>query len=200
MKLEQIIKSNIRELFLNEARGQEPIDDYVDGKRIYDMAPEIHNVVKELARPVYGRRLQKENINNYTHFFRKNSNFFDKIAKKYIKIKIKEGKGTYEINHIKRLLHVYPEYIIRSSHNPNNQLEGAEQFLKHFPEEIKLWDEKQKEEVEEFTDKYGSSTFNFLSALMNNQDFDLIDIISNIDFIFELQQKYNLVLLNLSIF
>jgi hypothetical protein len=54
-----------------------------------------------------------------------------------------------------------------------------------------------KEEIEEFAKTTGRNSSNFFKSLIYDKDLDLIDIISNIDFIVELQRKYNLRLLNL---
>jgi hypothetical protein len=110
-----------------------------------------------------------------------------------------EGDGPYKIEDIIRLIYQYSFYVIRSSNNPNNQLDGADSFLKFYPEEVKEWDDSKKQEIEEFAKTIGEGSSNFFISLIYDKDFDLIDIMSNIDFILELRNKYRLNLLNLSL-
>ena len=62
MNKEQIIKNVIRRSLVNESRRKEPLDELVDGKKLFDMMFDIHDVIRDLARPIYGVRQQKENL------------------------------------------------------------------------------------------------------------------------------------------
>ena len=198
MNVDKIIKNVVRQTLIKEGRRlKDTLDDFSDGKRLFDMVVDIHPMIKDLARPIYGERQQKDNLEKFDMYFKKNRGYFDKIAKKYNKIKQNEGKGPFELFDIVRLLYQYCAYIIRTSINPSNQLDGAERFIKHYPEEVKEWDSNMKEEIEEFAKTTGRNSSNFFKSLIYDKDLDLIDIISNIDFIVELQRKYNLRLLNL---
>lgn len=197
MNTGQIIKNVVRRSLVNESRRKEPLDEFTDGKRLFDMMVDIHDVIKELARPIYTERQQRENLDKFDKFYTKNSGYFKKIAKKFIKIKEQEGKGTFDIMDIIRIMYQYCAYIIRTSNNPNNQLDGARDFLKHFPDEVKEFDSNMKQEIEEYAKGQGKRWVNFFKGLIYDKDLDLIDIMSNIDFILELQNKYNLNLLNL---
>ena len=200
MNIDRIVKNIVREVLINEGRKRkEPLDDRVDGKRLLDMLPETNSMVKELARPIYAVRQQKENVDKFSDFYRKKSNYFVKVANKFNKIKMSEGDGPYKIEDIIRLIYQYSFYVIRSSNNPNNQLDGADSFLKFYPEEVKEWDDSKKQEIEEFAKTIGEGSSNFFISLIYDKDFDLIDIMSNIDFILELRNKYRLNLLNLSL-
>ena len=199
MNKEQIIKNVVRKSLVNESRRKEPLDEFADGKRLFDMMVDIHDVIKDLARPIYAVRQQRENLDKFDKFYTKNSGYFKKIAKKFIKIKEQEGKGTFDIMDIIRIMYQYCAYIIRTSNNPNNQLDGVEYFLKHFPDEVREFDSNMKEEVEEYAKTQGINSSNFFKGLIYDKDLDLIDIMSNIDFILELQNKYDLKLLNLPI-
>jgi hypothetical protein len=200
MNINQIIKNVIRKSLINEARPiKQTLDEFVDGKRLFDMLTDIHDMVKELARPIYGERQQKVNIETFTKFGTKNHNYFVKLAKKYNKIIETERKRPFDIDDIVRLMKDYCRYIIRSSNNPNNQLDGAKDFLKHFPDEVKVFDGSEKQEIEEYAKTTGKNSSNFFKGLMFEKDLTLIDIMSNIDFIMELKNKYNLRLFNLPI-
>jgi hypothetical protein len=200
MNINQIIKNVIRKSLINEARPiKQTLDEFVDGKRLFDMLTDIHDMVKELARPIYGERQQKVNIETFTKFGAKNHNYFVKLAKKYNKIIETERKRPFDIDDIVRLMKDYCRYIIRSSNNPNNQLDGAKDFLKHFPDEVKVFDGSEKQEIEEYAKTTGKNSSNFFKGLMFEKDLTLIDIMSNIDFIMELKNKYNLRLFNLPI-
>ena len=200
MNIDRIIRNIVRETLLNEGRrAKETLDEYVDGKRLYNMLVDVHDVIKDLARPVYGQRLQKENLEKLSKYIMKNRKYFERVAKQFNKIKQSERSGPFDIIDIVRLMHQYCAYIIRSSHNPTNQLDGAESFLKFFPEETKEWDSSQKQDIEEFAKTTGRNSSNFFLNLIYDKDYDLIDIISNIDFILELQNKYDLRLLNLAL-
>ena len=200
MSIDRIIRNIVRKSLLNEGgRRKETLDEYVDGKRLFDMLPEIHDMVKELARPEYGVRKQKVNLDKLNKFFMKNRNYFVKVAKKYNKIKESEGKGSFDIDDIIRLMYRYSGHIISNSNNQNNQLEGAEDFLTHYPEEIKEFDSSKKQDIEEYARTQGRESDNFFKNLIYEKDLDLVDIMSNIDFIIELQNKYYLRLLNLPI-
>ena len=64
MNIDRIIRNIVRETLLNEGRrAKETLDEFVDGEILYKMATDIHPMVKELARPIYGVRQQKENLN-----------------------------------------------------------------------------------------------------------------------------------------
>ena len=58
-------------------------------------------------------------------------------------------------------------------------------------------DSNMKQEIEEYAKGQGRNSSNFFKGLIYDKDLDLIDIMSNIDFILELQNKYDLRLLNL---
>ena len=195
--MDQIIKNVIRNYVINEGRRKESLDEFVDGKRLFDMMVDIHDVIRDLARPIYGVRQQKENLDRFDKFYTKNQSFFKKLAKKFNKIKEQETRGTFDLMDIIRLMYQYCAYIIRTSNNPNNQLDGARDFLKHFPDEVREFDSNMKEEVEEYAKTQGRNSSNFFKGLVYDKDLDLIDIMSNIDFILELQNKYNLRLFNL---
>jgi hypothetical protein len=191
MNLDKIIKYVIRETLINEGRKpKERLDEFNDGKRIYDIATKLHPTIKELARPNYGVRQQKDNVEKLYTFFRNNRPYIDKVADKYNKIKKSEGSGPFEIGDIVRTFYSYCEIIVRRSNDPNNQLDGAESFLRFYPEEIKEWDESQKQEIEEYAKTIGGGSMNFFKNLIYDKDMDLIDIRSNMDFIFELKDKY----------
>lgn len=195
--MDQIIKNVIRNYVINEGRRKESLDEFVDGKRLFDMMVDIHDVIRDLARPIYSVRQQKENLDRFDKFYTKNQSYFKKLAKKFNKIKEQETRGTFDLMDIIRLMYQYCAYIIRTSNNPNNQLDGARDFLKHFPDEVREFDSNMKEEVEEYAKTQGRNSSNFFKGLMYDKDLDLIDIMSNIDFILELQNKYNLRLFNL---
>ena len=195
--MDQIIKNVIRNYVINEGRRKESLDEFVDGKRLFDMMVDIHDVIRDLARPIYSVRQQKENLDRFDKFYTKNQSFFKKLAKKFNKIKEQETRGTFDLMDIIRLMYQYCAYIIRTSNNPNNQLDGARDFLKHFPDEVREFDSNMKEEVEEYAKTQGRNSSNFFKGLVYDKDLDLIDIMSNIDFILELQNKYNLRLFNL---
>lgn len=199
MNLNKIVKDVIRNYVINEGRRKESLDEFVDGKRLFDMMVDIHDVIRDLARPIYSVRQQKENLDRFDKFYTKNQNYFNKLAKKFNKVKEQEGRGPFDINDIIRIMYQYCVYIIRTSNNPNNQLDGARDFLKHFPDEVREFDSNMKEEVEEYAKTQGINSSNFFKGLIYDKDLDLIDIMSNIDFILELQNKYNLKLLNLPI-
>ena len=59
MNKEQIIKNVIRRSLVNESRRKEPLDELVDGKKLFDMMFDIHDVIRDLARPIYGVRQQR---------------------------------------------------------------------------------------------------------------------------------------------
>ena len=161
------------------------------------MLTDIHDMVKELARPIYGERQQKANVEKFSKFGFKNHNYFIKLAKKYNKIRETERKKPFDIDDIVRLMKDYCSYIIRTSNNPNDQLDGAEKFLKHFPDEVKVFDGSKKQEIEEYAKTTGKNSSNFFKGLMYEKDLNLIDIMSNIDYIMMLKDKYNLRLFNL---
>lgn len=198
MNEEQIIKNVVRRSLVNESRKRkEALDEFSDGKRLFDMMVDVHDVIKDLARPIYGVRQQKENLDKFDQFYTKNKSYFNKLAKKFNKIKEQERGGTFEIMDIIRIMYQYCAYIIRTSNNPNNQLDGARDFLKHFPDEVKEFDSNMRQEIEEYAKGQGRNSSNFFKDLIYDKDLDLIDIMSNIDFILELQNKYDLRLLNL---
>lgn len=197
--MDQIIKNVIRNYVINEGRRKESLDEFSDGKRLFDMMVDIHDFIRDLARPIYGVRQQKENLDKLDKFYTKNSDYFKNIAKKFKKIKEQETRGTFDLMDIIRIMYQYCAYIIRTSNNPNNQLDGVEYFLRHFPDEVKEFDSNMKQEIEEYAKGQGRNTVNFFKGLIYEKDLDLIDIMSNIDFILELQNKYDLRLLNLPI-
>ena len=193
MDIDRIVKNIVTEVLINEGgKRKDTLDEFVDGDRLFDMATDIHPTVKELARPIYGVRKQKENLDKFDKFFTQNYNYFVKLTNKYNKIKKSEGSGPFDIRDIIRLIYRHCEYIIRNSINPNHQLEGADEFLKFFPEEVKEWDNTQKQEIEDYAKTKGRNSSNFFQSLISNKDMTLIDIMSNIDFILELQNKYGL--------
>ena len=198
MNLNKIVKDVVRRSLVNESRKRkDTLDEVSDGKRLYDMMVDIHDVIKDLAKPIYGVRQQKENLDRFDKFYTKNQSYFNKIAKKFNKVKEQEGSGPFDIMDIIRIMYNYCAYIIRTSNNPNNQLDGVEEYLKHFPDEIKEFDSNMKQEIEEYAKGQGRNSTNFFKGLIYDQELDLIDIMSNIDFILELQNKYNLRLLTL---
>jgi hypothetical protein len=199
MNIDRMVKNIVREVLINEGRKRkETLDDHVDGERLFDMVTDIHPTIKELARPIYGVRQQKGNLDKLSNLYRKNYKYFVKVANKFNKIKMSEGSGPFEIDDITRLIYQYCAYIIRSCNNPNNQLAGADDFLTFYPEEVKEWDDSKKQEIEEYAKTKGSSSSNFFKSLIFYKDMTLMDIMSNIDFILELLDKYGLSLLNLS--
>lgn len=189
------LQESIRKVLKEETNIKPALNEFVDGKILFDMLTDIHDMVKELARPIYGERQQKVNTEKFIKFGVKNHNYFVKLAKKYNKIKETERKIPFDIDDIVRLMKDYCRYIIRTSNNPNNQLDGAEDFLKHFPDEVKVFDGSKKQEIEEYAKTTGKNSSNFFKGLMFEKDLTLIDIMSNIDFIMELKNKYNLRLL-----
>lgn len=198
MNLNKIVKDVVRRSLVNESRKRkDTLDEVSDGKRLYDMMVDIHDVIKDLAKPIYGVRQQKENLDRFDKFYTKNQSYFNKIAKKFNKVKEQEGSGPFDIMDIIRIMYNYCAYIIRTSNNPNNQLDGVEEYLKHFPDEVKEFDSNMKQEIEEYAKGQGRNSTNFFKGLIYDKDLDLIDIMSNIDFILELQNKYNLRLLTL---
>lgn len=200
MNIDRIIRNIVRETLLNEGRrAKETLDEFVDGEILYKMATDIHPMVKELARPIYGVRQQKENLNKLDNLYDKNYKYLVKVANNFNKIKKSEGSGPFEINDILRLIYQHCAYIIRSTNNPNNQLAGADNFLTFYPEEVKEWDDSKKQEIEEYAKTKGRSSSNFFKSLIFHKDMTLMDIMSNIDFILELQNKYDLRLLNLAL-
>jgi hypothetical protein len=199
MNLQENI-SRIKQMMgvIKESRpAKETLDEFVDGKILYNMLTDIHDMVKELARPIYGERQQKANVETFSKFGVKNHNYFVRLAKKYNKIRETERKKPFDIDDIVRLMKDYCGYIIRTSNNPNNQLDGAENFLKHFPDEVKVFDSSKKQEIEEYAKTTGRNSSNFFKGLMFEKDLNLIDIMSNIDYIMMLKDKYNLRLFNL---
>ena len=200
MNIDRIVKNIVREVLINEERKRkDTLDEFVDGDRLFEMATDIHQIVKELSRPVYRVRQQKENLDKFDKFYTNNYDYFVKVANKFNKIKMSEGNGPFEINDIVRLIYLHCAYLIRNSINPNNQLSGADNFLTFFPEELKEWDNTQKQDIEEYAKTKGRSSSNFFKSLIAYKGMTLIDIMSNIDFILKLQNKYGLNLLNLSL-
>ena len=52
---------------IKESRpAKETLDEFVDGKILYNMLTDIHDMVKELARPIYGERQQKANVETFS--------------------------------------------------------------------------------------------------------------------------------------